>query len=114
MLLLAEQCPQPSSVLLPSTQFVGAHAQVPVPAASLEGDVLLQTTEGSGHAFRAHSQVLSLASRVLKDLLSEQREELQAAAASEQPLVLPMPSFSGSQLHMLLQVPPPCLRLSWS
>ena len=57
-----------------------------------------------GQAFQASSHVLRLASSVLRDLLDEQAEQLQQAATSGQPLVVPLEDTSSSAVHMLLQV----------
>ena len=76
--------------------------QCPAPDVSLSGDVLLCGSDGM--AFTAFSLYLRHSSKVLDDLLEEQTEQLREAAASGQPLIVPLEGSTGSDIHLLLQV----------
>ena len=92
----------------PTLQLAQHGAQVHAPPLSLLGDVLLVSGGESGvkQAFHAHSQPLALASKVLRDLLTEYRRGVADAVEAGQPLELSMDKLqlTADQLHVLLQV----------
>ena len=73
-----------------------------MPRQSTKGDVALVSADGV--SLRAHSIYLMHSSAILEGLLETQTQELQQAAASGQPLVVPLHEHSCEQIHLLLQV----------
>ena len=74
---------------------------MPLPAASLQGDVELQLE--SGEALRVHSLLLELASSVLSDALKVARDA-HSAPDPLQPVRLPLPSTTVKEARILLLV----------
>ena len=84
-------------------------AQVPPPAASVTGDLLVSA---DGFACPAHSQLLAMQSGVFRDMLAENRDGLFAALGGHgQPFSVPLTSVSGDSLHLMLQVAALCRHL---